>query len=113
LNSKYVAKAGALIAVLGIFTAATANSYAETTWKKNHPRREQVNRRLHNQSNPIHNEVKSGKLTPAQAQGLHQQDGQIRQEERSMAAQHGGHITKQEQATLNRQENAVSKQIGK
>ena len=30
-----------------------------------------------------------------------------------MASQNGGHITKREQKTLNQQENAVSKQIGK
>jgi len=30
-----------------------------------------------------------------------------------MAAQNGGHITKQEQRTLNQQENQVSRQIGK
>lgn len=30
-----------------------------------------------------------------------------------MAGQNGGHITKQERRTLNQQENAVSKQIGK
>ncbi len=29
-----------------------------------------------------------------------------------MASQNGGHITKQEQKTLNQQENGVSKQIG-
>ena len=29
-----------------------------------------------------------------------------------MAAQNGGHITKQEQRTLNQQENGVSRQIG-
>jgi len=52
-------------------------------------------------------------LTPAQAAALHKDDRQIRQEERDMASQNGGHITKQEQRTLNQQENAVSKQIGK
>jgi hypothetical protein len=30
-----------------------------------------------------------------------------------MASQNGGHITKQEQRTLNQQENAVSRQIGR
>ena len=30
-----------------------------------------------------------------------------------MASQNGGHISRQEQRTLNRQENAVSWQIGK
>jgi len=47
------------------------------------------------------------------AAGLHKEDRQIRQEERSMASRNGGHITKQEQRTLNQQENGVSKQIGK
>jgi len=55
--------------------------------------------------------VKEGKLTPAQAHKLHKEDRQIRHEERAMASQNGGHITKQEQRVLNRQENAVSRQI--
>src|ERR1035441_7347972 len=47
-------------------------------------------------------------ITKAQAAKLHHQDHQIRKEERIMASQNGGHITKQEQRTLNQQENAVS-----
>jgi hypothetical protein len=57
--------------------------------------------------------VKNGTLTRSQAAALHKEDHQIRQEERDMASQNGGHITKQEQRTLNQQENALSKQIGK
>lgn len=53
-------------------------------------------------------EVKDGDMTKA-----HQKDRQIRHEERAMANQNGGHVTKTEQKALNRQENAVSKQIGK
>ena len=34
-------------------------------------------------------------------------------EERFMAAQHGGHITRAEQRALNQQENAVSREIGR
>jgi hypothetical protein len=85
----------------------------ETTWEKNHPRRDQVNDRLAHQNKRIHNEVKEGDLTKAQAANLHKQDRQIRQEERDMASQNGGHITKSEQKVLNQQENAVSKEIGK
>jgi hypothetical protein len=58
-------------------------------------------------------ERKEGEITKAQAQKLHKEDRQIRGEERAMASQNGGHITKQEQKTLNQQENAVSRQIGK
>ena len=80
-------------------------------WKLNHPRRAEVNQRLHNQNQRINEGLKSGKLTPAQAQALHQEDHHIRTAERADAAQYGSHITKAEQWQLNRQENAASKQI--
>jgi CRISPR/Cas system-associated endoribonuclease Cas2 len=89
-----------------------STALADTTWQKNHPRREQVNNRLANQNKRIKNEVKEGDLTKAQAAKLHTEDRQIRKEERLMASQNGGHITKLEQKTLNQQENKVSKQIG-
>jgi hypothetical protein len=86
---------------------------AETKWEKNHPRRDQVNDRLANQNRRIKKELKEGEITKQQANALHQQDHQIRQEERDMASQNGGHITKDEQKVLNEQENVVSKEIGK
>ena len=96
---------------LGLLTAAPAMLAVETQWQKDHPRRTQVNGRLKNQNQRTNQGVKNGKLTPQQAGQLHHEDGQIRQEERDMASQNGGHITKQEQRTLNQQENQVSKQI--
>ena len=103
------------VALVSLFATATANSAfaEETQWKKNHPRRAEVNKRLNNQDKRINKEVKEGEITKGQAAKLHKEDRQIRQEERDMASQNGGHITKQEQKTLNQQENAVSKQIGK
>jgi len=79
--------------------------------QEDHPRREQVNGRLENQDKRIQEGEKSGKLTRGQARQLHQEDRNIRKEERHMAAKDGGHITKKDQARLNRQENKVSKQI--
>jgi len=67
-----------LVSLAGV--AGTAS--AETTWQKNHPRRSQVNHRLANQSNRIHRDVKNGTLSKSQAAGLHNEDHQIRQEER-------------------------------
>ena|SRR5882724_6015261 len=96
------------LSLAGVTTAALA----DTTWQKNHPRREQVNDRLANQNKRINKEVKEGDLSKGQAAKLHKEDHQIRKEERLMASQNGGHITKQEQKTLNQQENKVSKQIG-
>ena len=91
--------------------ALTGTASAETTWQKNHPRRTQVNHRLGNQNRRIHNDVKDGTLSKGQTAQLHHEDHQVRQEERDMASQDGGHITRQEQRTLNQQENGISNQI--
>ena len=100
--------------IIGMLTlTVSAGAIAETVWEKEHPRRDQVNDRLEHQNHRIHRELKEGEITKAQAKDLHQQDHSIRQEERAMASEHGGHITKKEQRRLNKQENAVSKEIGK
>src|SRR5579859_3158137 len=108
---------GLWIAMVGVvLLAGSSMSRAadkDTQWQKNHPRREQVNNRLNRQNKRIRQGVKNGKLTKQQAAQLHKDDRQIRQEERDMASQNGGHITKQEQKTLNQQENGVSKQIAR
>ena len=104
------------VALLSITVAGTSligSAAADTPWQKAHPRREQVNNRLAHQNYRIHQEVRDGQLTRAQAAGLHREDHQIRQEERDMASQDGSHITRLEQRTLNQQENAVSRQIGR
>jgi TolA-binding protein len=108
----------------GLLAAFTVSGFAQTAaapavaasgaqWKKDHPRRAEVNARLKNQNQRINDKVEDGKMSKAKAAKLHKEDRQIRQEERDMAAQNGGHITKQEQAVLNKQENKVSNQIGK
>ena len=111
-------KALVLASVLSVvavssFAQAPAPEQKDTHFQQTHPRREQVNHRLANQNKRIKQEVKEGDLSKAQAANLHQQDHQIRQEERLMASQNGGHITKQEQRVLNQQENALSTQIGR
>jgi uncharacterized membrane protein len=100
------------ISVSGFILLASTNVMAGEKWKENHPRRAEVNNRLENQNKRIHQEVKEGEMSKQEASKLHNEDRQIRQEEKSMAAQNGGHITKQEQRTLNQQENAISRQIG-
>ena len=101
------------ILLITLVSAAASTFAAETTWQKNHPRREQVNHRLANQNARIHNEVKEGEISKAQAAKLHREDRSIRREERNMAKLDNGHITKADQKALNQQENVVSKQIGK
>jgi len=101
------------VSLMGAGASAMAAVDHDATWQKQHPRREQVNHRLAHQNQRIRNEVKEGEITKPQAASLHRDDRQIRREERLMASQNGGHITKQEQKTLNQQENVVSAQIGK
>lgn len=105
-----LATAMSAVFAAGIATCAWAD---ETQWQKDHPRRAEVNKRLANQNRRIHHEVKEGDLTKQQAAQLHKDDRRIRHQERQMASEHNGHITKQEQRTLNREETAVSKRIGK
>jgi Skp family chaperone for outer membrane proteins len=93
--------------------AAPSGSASAAAWRKDHPRRAEVNARLANQNKRINTEVAEGEMSQAQAAKLHREDHQIRQEERAMASQNGGHITKAEQQALNQQENKVSRQIGK
>jgi hypothetical protein len=111
--SKFSRKLLSVTLLSAFVLGSTGSAFAETQWQKDHPRRTEVNKRLNNQDKRIHREVKEGEITKGQAAKLHKEDHQIRQEERDMASQNGGHITKQEQRTLSQQENAVSKQIGK
>ena len=107
-NAAYKIAAAAALALSFVGTAS-----AQTNWDASHPRRAEVNDRLANQDRRIHQEVREGEMSHAEAARLHRDDHQIRQEERDMASQNGGHITRLEKRTLNQQENAVSKQIGK
>ena len=106
-NRSNLTFAATIVALAGLVGTASADD----TWQKNHPRREQVNQRLSNQNRRIHNEVKEGEMSKGKAAQLHHEDHQIRQEERDMASQNGGHITKTEQKALNQQENSISNQI--
>jgi hypothetical protein len=110
---KSIRTALTIAAVTLSLSGLATNAMADTQWQKTHPRREQVNNRLANQNKRIHQEVKEGELTKAQAAKLHREDRAIRKEERTMASTNHGHITKAEQKALNQQENQVSKQIGK
>jgi hypothetical protein len=103
----------AAIALAGVFAAGlSASAMAETPWQQNHPRRAEVNDRLGNQDRRIDRGVADGRIGPYEAARLHRDDREIRSEERLMARQDGGHITRLDQRALNQQENRVSHQIG-
>ncbi len=101
---------GTLVAAPVFAQTTTTN---ETQWQKDHPRRTEVNDRLKNQNKRITNEVKDGQISKAQAQNLRANDKTIHGEEKAMASQDNGHITKTDQKALNQQLNQNSAAIGK
>lgn len=100
-----------LTGLLAASLLLAAQARAESEWQKEHPRREEVNQRLHHQDRRIHRELKEGKISRDEARKLHGEDRDIRQQEQDMAKLDHGHITKQEQKMLNQEENQVSQQI--
>jgi len=102
----------ATIALSIAFAGITVVDAMAGNWGQNHPRREQVNDRLQNQNRRINREVREGEITKGEARQLHSEDRAIRKE-RTMSKLNNGHITPAEQKSLNQQENAVSRQIGR
>lgn len=103
--------AASLTAALATFAASPAR--ADSAWQAHHPRREQVNSRLARQNQRIHQQVRAGELTGAQAGRLRRADWRTRLTERRMARRNGGFITRRQQARLNRRESKISRRIGK
>ncbi|MBL6853528.1 MAG: hypothetical protein ISS15_05765 [Alphaproteobacteria bacterium] len=111
MNLKRVAVISTVGLFLGLSTVASAS--ADTVWQRHHPRREQVNDRLHNLNRRIHEERREGEISGAEARHLHAEVRTIRGQERFDARFNHGHITRAEQRALNQDENGVSRQIGR
>jgi hypothetical protein len=107
----------ATLAIAGLTLAmaagAATGALADTRWDHQHPRRDQVNDRLENQNRRIRIERREGEISPWQARRLHGEDYRIRLQEQRFARHDHGHITAREQRRLNREENHVSRQIGR
>ncbi|HVB04259.1 MAG TPA: hypothetical protein VNE41_11135 [Chitinophagaceae bacterium] len=99
------------VALLSALLGLTTTAFAQTRWKRTHPRRVEVNHRLAYQSKRIDNKVDNQQMSEKKSDKIQREDRQVRKEEKLMASQDHGHITKQEQKTLNVQENRISKQI--
>jgi len=102
----------AALATVGTMLAAPVFAQ-ETQWDKDQPSRTEVNDRLKNQNKRITNEVKDGQINKAQAKNLRANDKTIHGEEKAMASQDNGHITKTDKRALNQQLNQNSQAIGK
>jgi hypothetical protein len=108
-------KKAALVAVLGLTAAfgTVASASAETNWQYGHPGRVEVNHRLMNQDWRIRQERREGEISGRQAYFLHREDRFIRGQERFDSRFNHGHLTPAEYHALNREENGVSRQIGR
>jgi hypothetical protein len=79
----------------------------------NHPRVNQVNQREQNQQDRIANGMKDGQLKPGQAAHLEKGEQRLDNNEKRDMAKDNGHLTKQDQRQLNREENHMSNKIYK
>lgn len=76
-----------------------------------HPRENEVNSRLENQQDRISAGVADGQLNARQAARDSARDSRVAREESRDEARHNGHLTKAEQAKMNRQLNRNSADI--
>jgi hypothetical protein len=101
------------LAAFGLAVALAGTASADTNWQAHHPWREQVNHRLMRQHHRIAMERRQGEISGVQARDLRAEDRGIRGQERYFASHHHGHLTRAEHRRLNREENGVSRQIGR
>ena len=78
-----------------------------------HPRVNQVNRREGKQQQRIANGISNGSLNPKEAAHLEKREAAVEQREQADMAKHNGHLTKAEQAGINRQQNRISRSIAR
>jgi hypothetical protein len=113
-NSLLVLAVGGLL-FAGSAAAQTATSNASGAGPgvvdPGHPRVNQVNRRETRQQKRIGNGIKNGTLTSKQATHLEKRETAVQNREQADMAKHNGHLTKAEQAGINRQQNRISRSI--
>src|SRR5215831_8252432 len=70
-----------------------------------------IKKRAENQQDRIAQGIKSGQLTAGEAARLERKESALNHETRDMRALDGGKLTPQDKATVNQQQNKLSKQI--
>ena len=115
-----ISKTLAVLALGGLIFIASAIAQQDNTSGAGpgvldpaHPRVNQINQREQNQQDRIANGVKSGRLTPGEAQRLERGEQRLENKEKKDMAKDNGHLTKQDQRKLNREANRMSKRIYK
>ncbi len=106
----------AALLALGLATAlagAATSASAETQWQRHHPARVEVNHRLAHLHRRVVVERREGLMGVRKAHYVRAEERGIRHQERRFASRHGGHLTRHEVRRINREENGVSRQVGR
>jgi CRISPR/Cas system-associated endoribonuclease Cas2 len=113
-NSLVVLAVGGLMFVGSAIAQSTNNTTSGAgpgVVDPGHPRVNEVNAREANQQKRIGNGVANGTLTSKQATHLEKRETAVQNREKADMAAHNGHLTKAEQAGINRQQNRISRSI--
>ena len=110
-----------ILAVGGMLFAGSAAAQTATTTSgagpgvvdPGHPRVNEVNTRETIQQRRIANGVKNGSLSPRETANLERREASVENREKRDMAEHNGHLTKKEQAGINRQQNRISRSIAR
>jgi hypothetical protein len=92
---------------LGILAAIPAIASADPI----HPRDHQVIQREHKQENRIYSGVRNGSLSPREYDRLQNREARLNAQRAQEFRANGGHLTRAQQAQLNREENGLSRSI--
>ena len=91
---------------------AVCVSQASAGWfSRQHPRRAEIDRREEHQQERIGRGLRTGSLSPAEAQSLESQERTIQHQEHEEVRANGGSLTKHQAQQLNREEDMLSREI--
>lgn len=99
----------ALLSASAVLTAPLA--MAETPWQAAHPARAQVLQRADRLDHRIAHARWMGAISPWRAAALQRQVSQVRWRQDLMARRQGGDLVRSQWWALNRQEDAISREI--
>lgn len=99
----------ALLSAGALLTAPLAS--AETPWQMAHPARTQVIQRVDRLDRRIAHDRWIGMISPWRAAALQRQVAQVRWQQNVMARRNGGGLARAQWLALNRQENAIGREI--
>lgn len=112
-KSLLILAAGSLFAISAAAQTSNTSGAGPGVVDPGHPRVNEVNQREQNQQNRVANGMKNGTMNSKQATNVERRETAVQNREKRDMAAHNGHLTKAEQAGINRQQNRISKSIYK